>query len=69
MGLPVLEPAHRLLVCLAVAARAHDPVLVAQVAEKAERTMSPKEMRRTFSRLDVYGVSGPDLDWLQTADR
>lgn len=63
-----LEPAHRLLVCLAVAARAHDPVLVSQVAERAERHLSQREMRRAFSRLPAYGVAPCDLAWLKTAD-
>lgn len=68
MSAPLLEPAHRLLVCLAVAARARDPVLVSQVAEKAERHLSPREMRRAFSRLPAYGVSPGDLRWLQAAE-
>lgn len=68
MGNPVLEPAHRLLVCLAVATRAHDPVLVTQIAEKAERTLSSKEMKRAFGRLASYCVAPSDMDWLQAAE-
>jgi len=65
---PVLEPAHCLLVCLAVAARAHDPVLVSQVAHKADLTLTEREMKRAFSRLSSYGVSPVDLEWLQAVD-
>lgn len=68
MTLPLLEPAHRLLVCLAVAVRARDPVLVCQIADKAERHLSAREMRRAFSRLAAYGVPGCDLAWLQSAE-
>lgn len=68
MGISTLEPAHRLLVCLAVATRAHDPVLVTQIAEKADRTLSPKEMKRTFGRLAGYCVDQSDMAWLQSAD-
>lgn len=63
-----LDPAHKLLVALAVAARGRDPVLVAQIAEKADLLLTNREMRRSFSRLKNYGVSQQDLKWLQTAD-
>jgi hypothetical protein len=65
MGHASLEPAHRLLICLAVAARNRDPVLVSQIAERADRLLTPKEMRRSFARLPSYGVGSADLDWLQ----
>ncbi|MGA0983306.1 hypothetical protein [Vulcanococcus sp.] len=64
----VLEPAHKLLVCLAVATRARDPVLVAQVAQRADLLLSDREARRAFSRLPSYGVSAADMDWLKAAD-
>lgn len=64
----VLEPAHRLLVCLAVATRARDPVLVSQVAQKADLLLSERESRRCFSRLASYGVSPADLQWLKEVD-
>ena len=63
-----IDPAHRLLVALAVASRNRDPVLVLQVAERADLFLSAREMKRAFSRLDAYGVSQDDLDWLQTAE-
>ena len=68
MSASTLDPAHKLLVALAVAARSRDPVLVSQVAEKADLTLTTREMRRAFSRLGNYGVSGEDMKWLQSAD-
>lgn len=65
---PTLEPAHRLLVCLAVATRGRDPVLVSQVAHKADLTLTEREMKRAFSRLSTYGVSPDDLAWLQAVE-
>lgn len=68
MSATTLDPAHKLLVALAVAARSRDPVLVSQVAEKADLTLTTREMRRAFGRLGNYGVSREDLKWLQSAD-
>ena len=60
-----IDTGHRLLVCLAVAARNRDPVLVTQIAERADRLLTAKEMRRSFARLPTYGVCQLDMDWLQ----
>jgi hypothetical protein len=68
MASALLDPAHKLLVALAVAARGRDPVLVAQIAERADLLLTPREMKRAFSRLPTYGVNQSDLDWLQSAD-
>lgn len=68
MGSALLDPAHKLLVALAVAARGRDPVLVAQIAERADLLLTPREMKRAFSRLPAYGVNKSDLDWLQSAE-
>lgn len=68
MGSSLLDPAHKLLVALAVAARGRDPVLVSQIAERADLLLTPREMKRAFSRLPAYGVSQTDLDWLQTTE-
>jgi hypothetical protein len=68
MGSSLLDPAHKLLVALAVAARAKDPVLVSQIAERADLLLTPREMKRAFSRLSSYGVTQSDLDWLQTTE-
>lgn len=68
MGAPVLDDGHRLLVCLAVAVRRHDPVLVKQVAERADALLSDSTARRSFSRLRSYGVSEADMSWLATVD-
>lgn len=68
MGSSLLDPAHKLLVALAVAARGRDPVLVCQIAERADLLLTPREMKRAFSRLPAYGVSQADLDWLQTTE-
>lgn len=68
MTTTTLDPAHKLLVALAVAARGRDPVLVAQIAEKADLLLTNREMRRSFGRLKNYGVSPQDLKWLQSAD-
>lgn len=68
MSVAVLEPAHRLLVCLAVAVRDHDPVLVTQVAHRADLTLSDREARRAFSRLPSYGISPQDMAWLQAVE-
>ncbi len=62
---PVLDPALQLLVCLAVAIRARDSVLVQQIAERVDLSLSTKEARRTFSRLPSYGVSASDMVWLK----
>lgn len=61
-----LEDGHRLLVCLAVAARAHDPVLVTQIAHRADITLTNREIRRTFAKLSHYGVNQNDLNWLRS---
>ena len=63
-----IDAAHKLLVALAVAARRRDPVLVMQVAERADLLLTPREMKRAFSRLESYGVSQDDLSWLQSAE-
>lgn len=68
MATTLLDPAHKLLVALAVAARGRDPVLVAQIAERADLLLTSREMKRAFSRLPTYGVNQADMDWLQTAD-
>lgn len=68
MAVAPLEPAHRLLACLAAAVRNRDPVLVKQIATRADLSMTAREVERTFSRLPVYGLSPDDLAWLRTAD-
>ena len=64
---PALDPALRLLIALSVAVRRRDSVMVQQIAERVDRTLSLKEAGRTFSRLPNYGVSDDDLTWLRTA--
>jgi hypothetical protein len=64
---PVLDPALRLLIALAVAVRRRDCVMVQQIAEQVDLTLSFREAGRTFSRLPSYGVSDADLTWLRTA--
>jgi hypothetical protein len=65
--MPNLDPALRLLIALAVAVRRRDAVLVQQIAEKVEFTLTAKEAKRAFSRLSSYGVTDGDMDWLRTA--
>ena len=68
MSLPTLDPALNLLASLAVAVRAHDPVLVQQVADKADRLLGDSVIKRTFARLPAFGVSEEDLEWLASFD-
>lgn len=68
MALPTLDDGHRLLVCLAVAIKRRDPVLVRQVAEKADKVLPDSQIRRAFSRLRQYGIGDHDLAWLQDVD-
>lgn len=68
MAYPALDEGHLLLACLAVAVRAHDPVLVAQVAEKADKVLGESQFKRSFRRLPSYGVRPEDLAWLATAE-
>lgn len=63
-----LEPGHRLLACLAAAVRIRDSVLVKQIANRSDETLSQREITRTFSRLPEYGVSAEDLEWLRTTE-
>lgn len=62
-----LDPSLRLLFALKVAVQQRDPVLVSQVAARAEQSLSPREMRRTFSRLSCLGATEEDLAWLRTS--
>ena len=68
MTLPTLDPALSLLASLAVAVRAHDPVLVQQVADKADRQLGDSGIKRTFARLPAFGVTEDDLEWLASFD-
>lgn len=68
MSIPTLDDGHRLLVCLAVAIRRRDTVLVRQVAERADRILSEGTCKRAFGRLRNYGVTTSDMDWLQSVD-
>lgn len=68
MALPSLDPALSLLTSLAVAVRARDPVLVQQVAEKADRLLGDSVIKRTFARLPAFGVDPEDLEWLASFD-
>lgn len=65
---PALDPAHRLLVCLSVGVRLRDPVIVKQIADQADKTLSDSTAARAFQRLPSYGVSKEDLEWLASAD-
>ena len=60
-----LDPALRLLICLSVAVRRRDVVLVEQIAEKVDIALTPKEAKRALSRLPAYGVTPDDLSWLR----
>ena len=60
-----LDPALRLLICLSVAVRRRDAVLVEQIAEKVDIALTPKEAKRALSRLPSYGVTPDDLSWLR----
>ena len=68
MSLPSLDDGHRLLVCLAVAIRRRDTVLVRQIAEKSDRLLSDNAAKRSFQRLRNYGVTAEDMDWLSACD-
>lgn len=68
MALPSLDDGHLLLACLAVAVRARDPVLVSQVAHKADKVLTDSALRRSFGRLRNYGVSDQDMEWLAALD-
>jgi len=65
---PVLEIGHVLLVALRVALRLRDTVLVNQIAERAERELTDREMSRIFGRLKAFGATEAELQWLSTAD-
>ena len=65
MALPTLDEGHRLLACLAVAIREPDPVLVRQIAEKADKILPDSQIVKTFGRLKNYGVGTSDLNWLE----
>lgn len=68
MSLPYLDDGHRLLVCLAIAIRRRDTVLIRQIAEKSDRLLSDNAAKRSFQRLRNYGVSAEDIDWLADCD-
>lgn len=65
VSLPTLDDGHLLLCCLAVAVKKRDPVLVAQVASKADKILPDSQIRRAFGRLKGYGVSESDMTWLR----
>ena len=68
MTLPTLDDGHLLLCCLAVAVKRRDPVLVSQVARKADKTLPDPQIRRAFGRLKGYGVSADDMTWLESLE-
>jgi len=68
MALPTLDDGHLLLGCLAVAVKMRDPVLVAQVARKADRTLADSQITRTFGRLKSYGINADDMSWLASLE-
>ena len=68
MSIPSLDDGHRLLLCLVVAIRRRDAVLVKQVADKADKTLTEAGVRRAFSRLRTYGITEEDLTWLSEAE-
>ena len=65
MSLPTLDDGHLLLCCLAVAVKKRDPILVSQVASKADKILPDSQIRRAFGRLKGYGVSEDDMTWLK----
>ena len=65
VSLPTLDDGHLLLCCLAVAVKKRDPVLVAQVASKADKILPDSQIRRAFGRLKGYGVNESDMAWLR----
>ena len=69
MGLATLALPHQLLIALVVAVRRRDPVLVRQVAEKADRELADAVLRRTFSKVTTYNLTPDDLHWLQTCEQ
>ena len=64
MSLPSLDDGHLLLCCLAVAVKQRDPVLVGQVARKADKTLPDSQITRAFGRLKGYGMTVEDMEWL-----
>ena len=68
MSLPTLDDGHLLLCCLAVAVKCRDPVLVAQVARKADKTLPDSQIRRAFGRLRGYAMDDEDMAWLETLE-
>ncbi len=68
MALPSLDDGQRLLACLAVAVRRRDPVLVQQIAARADRLLTDSTIRRTFNRLKSYGLTETDMDWLRSIE-
>ncbi|GEM_PF-2596713 len=61
-----LTPGQRWLCCLAVAIKRRDPVLITQLAEKAEHQLTPARLRRTVSRLDRFQLTAEDWHWLRS---
>ncbi len=61
-----LTPCQRWLCCLAVAIKRRDPVLISQLAEKAEHQLTPARLRRTVSRLDRFQLTAEDWHWLRS---
>jgi len=64
VSLPSLDDGHLLLCCLAVAVKRRDPVLVGQVARKADKTLLDSQISRAFGRLKGYGMTAEDMEWL-----
>ena len=60
---PLPRPGHLLLCCLAVAVKKRDPVLVSQIAEKADKHLPQSQLKRAFGRLKGFGMNTDDLDW------
>ena len=68
MALPSLDPGHLLLCCLAVAVKKRDPVLVSQIAEKADKSLPQSQLKRAFGRLKGFGMNTDDLAWLASLE-
>ena len=68
VSLPSLDDGHLLLCCLAVAVKKRDPVLVGQVARKADKTLPDSQIRRAFGRLKGYGMNEEDMAWLESLE-
>ena len=60
-----LTPGQRWLCCLAVAIKLRDPVLITQLAEQADQTLTPTRLRRTAAELIHYPLSREDWQWLR----